>query len=219
LDRCDVSVTIPFDLVKPWSGSIISSEPGTGLEMMAHIAFTSLCEDRLTATAALPIALLSIRDQENPVWQQRLAAMFDFESPHFHVGMTSLARYTWYLFNLQHNTARTGMQQRTCLTVYKESATTATCAIERLRHENAILHSGACPPTEQDHELKEVYHRLGNAEHGWNHTRMLLDITREEVETRTHGMIHLEHHVEVYDAELEERVETIANLGQQLLEL
>jgi hypothetical protein len=29
------------------------------------------------------------------------------------------------------------------------------------------------------------------------HTRMLLDFTREEVETHTHGIIHLEHHVEV----------------------
>jgi hypothetical protein len=48
---------------------------------------------------------------------------------------------------------------------------------------------------------------------------MLLDITREEVETRTHGIIHLEHHMEVQDTELEERAETIANLEQQLLEL
>jgi hypothetical protein len=47
---------------------------------------------------------------------------------------------------------------------------------------------------------------------------MLLHITHEEVETRTHGIIHLEHHVEVQDAELEERVEAIANLEQQLLE-
>jgi hypothetical protein len=48
---------------------------------------------------------------------------------------------------------------------------------------------------------------------------MLLDITREEVETRTHGIVHLEHHVEAQDAELEERVEMIADLEQQLLEL
>jgi hypothetical protein len=48
---------------------------------------------------------------------------------------------------------------------------------------------------------------------------MLLDITREEVETRTHGIIHLEHHVEVHDVELEERAETIVNIEQQLLEL
>jgi hypothetical protein len=48
---------------------------------------------------------------------------------------------------------------------------------------------------------------------------MLLDITREEVETHTHRIIHLEHHVEVQDTKLEERVETITNLEQQLLEL
>jgi hypothetical protein len=48
---------------------------------------------------------------------------------------------------------------------------------------------------------------------------MLLDITREEVETRTHVVIHLEHHVEVQDVELEERADTITNLEQQMLEL
>jgi hypothetical protein len=39
------------------------------------------------------------------------------------------------------------------------------------------------------------------------------------VETRTHGIVHLEHHVEAQDAELEERVEMIADLEQELLEL
>jgi hypothetical protein len=68
LDRCEASVTIPFDPAEPWSGSVISREPDTGVEMMAHITLTSLCEDHLTATAALPIALLPIWDQENPVW-------------------------------------------------------------------------------------------------------------------------------------------------------
>jgi hypothetical protein len=44
-------------------------------------------------------------------------------------------------------------------------------------------------------------------------------ITREEVETRTHEIIHLEHHVAVQDAEIEEKAETITILEQQLLEL
>jgi predicted RNase H-like nuclease (RuvC/YqgF family) len=132
--------------------------------------------------------------------------------------MTSLAGYAQYLFNLQHNTVRTGMQQRTHLLAYEESATAATVEIERLRHENSILHSGVRPPSEQDRELKGVYRRLSNAEHGWNHTRLLLHITREEVEIRTHGIIHLEHHVETQDTELEARAEMIANLEQQLLE-
>jgi hypothetical protein len=103
------------------------------------------------------------------------------------------------------------------LMAYEESATTHE--IERLRHENTILRSGAHPPSEQDRELQEVYHHFSDTEHGWNYTRMLLDITREEVETRTHGIIHLKHHVETQDAELDERAEMITDLEQQLLEL
>jgi hypothetical protein len=53
---------IPFDPMEPWSGSVIGSELGTNIELMAHIALTSLCEDRLAATAALPIALLPIQN-------------------------------------------------------------------------------------------------------------------------------------------------------------
>jgi hypothetical protein len=44
--------------------------------------------------------------------------------------------------------------------------------------------------------LQEIYRRLSNAKHGWNRTHMLLDITREEVDIRTHGNVHLEHHME-----------------------
>jgi hypothetical protein len=100
LDRCEVSVTIPFNPTEPWSGSVIGSEPDTSVERMVHITLTSLCEDRLTTTAALPIALLPIPNQENPIWQQHLEAVSDLESPHFHARMTSLARYTNYLFDL-----------------------------------------------------------------------------------------------------------------------
>jgi hypothetical protein len=180
----------------PWSGFVIGSEPDTGVEMMAHIALTSLCEDRLAATAALPITLLSIQNQENRIWQYRPEAMSDLKGPHFHVGMTSLARYVQYLFNLQHNTVRTVMQQCMHLTAYEEHTAATSCELERLRHENAVLRSGARPPSEQDRELQIAYRRLSEAEHGWNHTRMLLGITREEVDTRTHGIIHHEHHVE-----------------------
>jgi hypothetical protein len=62
MNQCEVSVTIPFDPTEPWLGSVIDSEPDTGVELMAHMAPTSLCEDRLAATAALPIVLLPIQN-------------------------------------------------------------------------------------------------------------------------------------------------------------
>jgi hypothetical protein len=72
---------------------------------------------------------------------------------------------------------------------------------------------------EMDRELQEVYHHLGDTEHGWNYTRMLLDIAREEVDICTHRIVHLENHMEMQDTELEERAERITDLEQQLLEL
>jgi hypothetical protein len=126
--------------------------------------------------------------------------------------MTSLAKYAQYLFNLQHNTARIARQQRTHLAAYEESATATAHEIERLRHENVILHSGARPPLVLDRELQKVYRRHSDAEHRWNYTHILLDITREEEDIRTHGIVHLENHVETKDTELEERAEMIANL-------
>jgi hypothetical protein len=68
-----------------------------------------------------------------------------------------------------------------------------------------------------DRELHEVYRRLSGVEHGWNYTCMLLDIAHEEVDICTHGIVHLENHVETQDAELEERAERITDLEQQLL--
>jgi hypothetical protein len=214
LDRCEVSVMIPLDPAHPWSGSVIGSEPDTRVELMVHIAITSMCEYRLTATAALPITLLLIRNKDNLVWQQHLEVVSDLEGPHFHAGMTSLARYAQYLFDLQHNTARTIMQQCMRLMAYEEHVAATLCELERLRHENAVLHSGARPPSEQDRELQVAFRPLSEPEHGWNHTCMLLDITHEEVDTRIHRIIHLEHHMETQDVKLEERVETIANLKQ-----
>jgi hypothetical protein len=105
MDQCKVSVMTSFDLMESCSGFVIGdpmescsgfvigSEPDTGVELMAHMALTSLCKDCLVATAALPIALLPIRIQENLVWQQRLEAVSNLKGPHFHAGMTSLGKY------------------------------------------------------------------------------------------------------------------------------
>jgi hypothetical protein len=62
VDVWAVSVTIPFDPMESWSGSVISNEPDTTVDMMAHVTLTSLCESRLAATTSLPITLLPIQN-------------------------------------------------------------------------------------------------------------------------------------------------------------
>jgi hypothetical protein len=148
------SVMIPLNLVDPWSRTIVDSEPETTIEETAHVGLTSLCESRLTATAAMSITHFPIQNQENPVWKQCLEAMPDLEGPHFNVGMATMAMYAQYLFNLQHNTATTVMEQRLRLTAYDEHNTAISHELEQLKHENGLLCSGTLPPSDQDHELK-----------------------------------------------------------------
>jgi hypothetical protein len=189
--------------------TIIGVELDETVEQTAQVALTSLCESRLTDTAAMPIALFPIRNQDDPVWKQRLEAVSNPEGPHFHAGMAALAGYAQHMFNLQASTGRTVMQQHLHSSSLEQH-------VEELRHANAILCSGTLPPSNQDRELQVMYHPLSEAEYGWHYFRQQLDATRKMLDERTHVIIHLEHNVEQQDLELKERAAMIADLEQQL---
>jgi hypothetical protein len=57
-----------------------------------------------------------------------------------------------------------------------------------------------------------VYCHLSEADHRWHYFRQQLDAAHEMLDERTHVIIHLEHHVEQQDLELEERIATNADL-------
>jgi hypothetical protein len=105
-------VVIPLNLIEPWMATVIGVELDETIEQTAQVTLTSLCESRLADTAVMPIALLPIRNQEDPVWKQRLEAMSNPEGPHFHTGMAAMAGYAQHMFNLQASTGRTVMRQR-----------------------------------------------------------------------------------------------------------
>jgi hypothetical protein len=189
--------------------TVIRVELDETVEQTAQVALTSLCESHLADTAAMPIALFPIHNQEDPLWKQRLEAMSNLEGPHFHAGMAALAGYVQHMFNLQASTTRTIIQQRLHWSSLEQH-------VEEQRHANAVLHKGTPPPSDQDRELQVTYRHLSEAEHGWHYFHQQLDATREMLVERTHAIIHLEHHVEQQDLKLEERAATIADLEQQL---
>jgi hypothetical protein len=86
LNCCEVRVEIPIDPMTPWIGAIIRSEVGDAVEKMAHMALTAMCEQRLTDTTGMPIALFLIQDQEDFEWRQHLEAACDLTSPQFNAG-------------------------------------------------------------------------------------------------------------------------------------
>jgi chromosome segregation ATPase len=56
-------------------------------------------------------------------------------------------------------------------------------------------------------QTRTVYRRLSEFERELSHTRTQLQEAQEEIDIRTHAIVHLEHTIEQQDAELEERVE------------
>jgi hypothetical protein len=40
VEVCEDGVMVPIDPLEPWSGSVITSEPNTAVEMMAYAALT-----------------------------------------------------------------------------------------------------------------------------------------------------------------------------------
>jgi hypothetical protein len=70
LNACKVRLEIPFDTTAPFRGAIISSDLDDGVEKMTHLALTAFCECHLTDTTDSLLALLTIWNQEEPLWQQ-----------------------------------------------------------------------------------------------------------------------------------------------------
>jgi hypothetical protein len=111
-DKCEVNMVIPLNPTEPWMATVIGVELDETIEKTAQVALTSLCESRLADTATMPIVLFPIRNQEDPVWKQRLEAVSNPEGPHFHAGMAVLAGYAQHMFSLQASTGRTVIRQR-----------------------------------------------------------------------------------------------------------
>jgi hypothetical protein len=194
--RCEVNMVIPLNPTEPWMATVIGVKLDETVEQTAQVALTYLWESRLTDTATMPITLFPIRSQEDPMWKQHRVAMSNPEGPHFHAGMAALAEYAHHMFNLQASTARTIMQQRLHLGSLEQHVEELWCA-------NVVLRISTPPPSDQDCELQVTYRHLSEAEHGWHYFRQQLDVAHEMLDECTHTIIHLEHHVEQQDLELE----------------
>jgi hypothetical protein len=86
--------------------------------------------------------LFLICDQEEPEWRQHLDIACDLVSPQFNAGWAQVAKYAHYLFNLQHNTGCTIIEQHACLDTYEKHAIRTCLALERMGCENHTLCQG-----------------------------------------------------------------------------
>jgi hypothetical protein len=106
-----------------------------------------LCGTRLADIVTMPIVLFPVHYQRDPVWQQRLEAISDLKGPHFHAGLAAM-EYAQYLFDLQHTTARTVVQQCLGMAAYEERNITISHKLAQLKCENDLLRGGTIPPSD-----------------------------------------------------------------------
>jgi hypothetical protein len=63
----------------------------------------------------------------------------------------------------------TVVQQCLCMAAYEERHIATPCELVQLKCKNDLLRGGTVPPTDQDRELKVVYHRLSEAKCAWHY--------------------------------------------------
>jgi hypothetical protein len=165
MEQCEVSVMIPIRPEEPWSITVMGVELDDTIDKTAHFALASLCESRLADNTVSPLTLFPFRYQGDPMWQQCFEAISDPEGLHYHSGMAAMAEYAQGLFNLQHSTDTTVVQQRLCMAACEERFTAISQELAQLKCENDLLCGGTVPPSEQDRELKVTYHGFSNTEH------------------------------------------------------
>jgi hypothetical protein len=124
MEQCEVSMTIPIRPKESWSVTVMGVKLDDTVDKTAHFTLTSLCRNRLAATAVMLLALFPFHYQGDPVWQQCFEAVSDHEGPHYHAGMAAMAEYAQGLFNLQHSTDTIVVQQHLCTAACEERYTT-----------------------------------------------------------------------------------------------
>jgi hypothetical protein len=114
LGRCKVHVEIPAHLcMMAWFATARGDDLDDTLERAAHQALMEFCERNLPVLSDTAIALLSIWNEGNVVWSERVAAINDHELPTHHVGWALTARYAQHVSSLLQEV--TAMGAHLCL--------------------------------------------------------------------------------------------------------
>jgi hypothetical protein len=78
------------------------------LERAVHQALTEFCEHHLPVLGDIAIVLLSVWNEGNTVWSERVAAVGDPELPTHHAGWALTARYSQHVSSLLQEVTTTG---------------------------------------------------------------------------------------------------------------
>jgi hypothetical protein len=119
LGHCKVHVDGPAHPTDPtmtaWFTTSRSDDLDDTLERAAHQALTKFCECHLLVLGDTAIALLTIRNEGNTMWSERVAAVGDPELLAHHAGWALMACYAQHVGSPLQEVTATGSHLRLCL--------------------------------------------------------------------------------------------------------
>jgi hypothetical protein len=119
LGRCKVHVDIPAHPTDPtmtaWLTTARGDDLDDTLERATHQALMEFCEHHLPVLDDTAIALLSVWNEGNAVWSERMAAIGDPEFSTHHAGWALTACYAQHVSSLLQEVTAMGAHLRLCL--------------------------------------------------------------------------------------------------------
>jgi peptidoglycan hydrolase CwlO-like protein len=106
------------------------------LDRVVHQALTEFCERHLPVLGDTTITLLSVRNEDNAVWSERVAAIGDPELLMHHAGWALTARYSQHVSSLLQEVTTTDAHLCLRLEEYVDQVKTQNRAIKDFQKGN-----------------------------------------------------------------------------------
>jgi hypothetical protein len=109
------------------------------LDRVVHQALTEFCERHMPVLGDTTITLLSVRNEDNAVWSECVAAIGDPELLMHHAGWALAARYSQHVSSLLQEVTTTDAHLRLRPEEYVDQVKTQNRAIKDLQKGNSEL--------------------------------------------------------------------------------
>jgi C4-dicarboxylate-specific signal transduction histidine kinase len=198
----------PTDLTMvAWFTTARGDDLDDTLERAAHQALTEFCECHLPVLGDTALVLLSVRNEGNAVWSERVTAIGDPECPTHHAGWALTARYAQHVSSLLQEVTATGAHLRLRLEECADQVRARNRVVKDIQKGNReLLQKNARLETrirELSDELMGTYRSRDFKTDDLDDTRTRLQHAQDELVAAQSYVQHLETELHERDEQLE----------------
>jgi hypothetical protein len=198
----------PTDLTMvAWFTTARGDDLDDTLERAAHQALTEFCECHLPVLGDIALVLLSVRNEGNAVWSERVTAIGDPECPTHHAGWALTARYAQHVSSLLQEVTATGAHLRLRLEECADQVRARNRVVKDIQKGNReLLQKNARLETrirELSDELMGTYRSRDFKTDDLDDTRTRLQHAQDELVAAQSYVQHLETELHERDEQLE----------------